>query len=247
MAAPKKKEKTNEPKIAKGSNSVRYAKLINGKDFLKVYNVKEAIALVKTLATAKFDESIDIAVNLGIDVKQTDQNVRGVVSLPNGTGKKITVAVFARDKKADEAKKAGAQVIGAEDLLEKVSKGEINFDKCIATPDMMPLLGKVAKVLGPKGLMPNPKLGSVTEDIAGAVKNALAGQVEFRADKAGVIHATIGKASFKEDALLENAKTLVDALNKAKPQGSKGIYLKKVTLSPTMGAGVKVIPSSFSE
>ncbi|HCR85704.1 MAG TPA: 50S ribosomal protein L1 [Alphaproteobacteria bacterium] len=249
MAAPKKKEKTEKsttPKIAKGNRSVRYAKATVGKDFAKVYSLKEAVALVKSCASAKFDESVDVAVNLGIDVKQTDQNVRGVISLPNGTGKKVTIAVFARDKKADEAKKAGAQIIGAEDLIEKVAKGEVNFDKCIATPDMMPLLGKVAKVLGPKGLMPNPKLGSVSDDVATAVKNALAGQVEYRADKAGVIHAMVGKASFAEDSLVQNVQTLIDALNKAKPSNSKGVYLKKVSLSSTMGPSVKVVPGSIN-
>lgn len=247
MAAPKKKEKSTEPKIEKGSRSVRYAKAVNGKDFTKSYALKDAISLAKSCVSAKFDESIDIAINLGVDVKQSDQNIRGVITLPNGTGKKVTVAVFARDKKADEAKKAGAQIIGAEDLIEKVSKGEINFDKCIATPDMMPLLGKVAKVLGPKGLMPNPKLGSVSEDVATAVKNALAGQVEYRADKAGVVHAIVGKSSFAEGALVQNVQTLMDAINKAKPSNSKGVYLKKISISSTMGPSIRVIPGSINE
>jgi large subunit ribosomal protein L1 len=173
-------------------------------------------------------------------VTQADQNIRGVVSLPNGTGKKVKVAVFARDKKADEAKKAGAQIVGAEELIETISKGELDFDKVIATPDMMALLGKVAKVLGPKGLMPNPKLGTVSEDVATAVKNVLAGQVEFRADKAGIIQATVGKASFAEEKLVENIKAFMDALNKAKPASFKGIYIKKLYLTSTMGPSVRV-------
>jgi large subunit ribosomal protein L1 len=248
MAAPKKKDKkeTAGNVVPKGNRSVRYAKATAGKDFLKPYALKEAIALVKSCVSAKFDESVDVSFNLGIDTKQTDQTVRGVISLPNGTGKKVTVAVFARDKKADEAKKAGAQIVGAEDLIEKVAKGEVNFDRCIATPDMMPLLGKVAKVLGPKGLMPNPKLGSVSDDVATAVKNALAGQVEYRAEKGGVVHAIVGKASFTEAALEENIKVLFDAVQKAKPSSSKGVYLKKITLSSTMGPSVKVVTSSIS-
>ena len=228
MAAKKaKKESGQKKEIQKGIYSLRLAKARHGKDFSKTLNLAEAVELIKSSATAKFDESIDLALNMGIDVTQSDQNIRGVVSLPNGTGKKLTVAVFARDKKADEAKKAGAQIVGAEDLIEKVSKGKIEFDKCIATPDMMPLLSKVAKVLGPKGLMPNPKLGSVSEDVTTAVKNALAGQVEFRADKAGIVQTTVGKASFSAEKLAENIKTLMDALNKAKPAGFKVYTLKK--------------------
>ncbi len=245
MAAKKaKKDSNQENKIQKGEYSLRLAKARAGKDFAKTYDLAEAVATIKSCATAKFDESIDLALNLGVDVKQSDQNVRGVVSLPNGTGKKVNVAVFARDKKADEAKKAGAQIVGAEELIESVSKGTINFDKVIATPDMMPLLGKVAKVLGPKGLMPNPKLGTVSEDVAGAVKNVLAGQVEFRADKAGIVQATVGKASFDEAKLVENIKTFVDAINKAKPAALKGIYMKKMFITSTMGPSVRVNISS---
>ncbi|MDX1949889.1 MAG: 50S ribosomal protein L1 [Rickettsiales bacterium] len=239
MAKAKKRENTGE-KVEKGNSTVRLAKTKAGKDFSKVYNLTDALNLVKECATAKFDESIDIAVNLGIDVKQTDQNVRGVITLPNGTGKKVRVAVIARDKKAEEAKQAGADIVGAEEFIEEIAKGKIEFDRLIATPDIMKELGKVAKVLGPKGLMPNPKLGSVTENVANAVKEAKAGQVEYRADKAGIIHAIVGKASFAPEKLAENVKTLVDALNKAKPQNSKGIYLKSINLKSTMGPAVKV-------
>lgn len=239
MAKGKKRENTGE-KVEKGNLSVRLAKTKIGKDFSKLYDVKDAVALVKSCATAKFDESVDISVNLGIDVKQTDQNVRGVISLPHGTGKKVRVAVIARDKKAEEAKKAGAEIVGAEEFIDEIAKGKINFDKLIATPDIMKELGKVAKVLGPKGLMPNPKLGSVTDDVAGAVKSALAGQVEYRAEKAGIVHAIVGKASFDENKLVENIKTFMDAIAKAKPQNSKGVYLRKITLSTTQGPAVKV-------
>jgi large subunit ribosomal protein L1 len=245
MAAKKAKKETGAKKeIEKGVYSLRLAKARNGKDFNKVLNLAEAVKLIKSTATAKFDEGIDLALNMGIDVTQSDQNIRGVVSLPNGTGKKLTIAVFARDKKADEAKKAGAQIVGAEDLIEKVSKGKIEFDKCIATPDMMPLLSKVAKILGPKGLMPNPKLGSVSEDVTTAVKNALAGQVEFRADKAGVVQTTVGKASFDDEKLVQNIKAFMDALGKAKPAGFKGIYIKKMYMTSTMGPSVRVNISS---
>ncbi len=243
MAKGKKRENTGE-RVEKGNLTVRQAKIRQGKDFTKAYTLVEAVKMAKENATAKFDESIDVCLNLGIDVKQTDQNVRGVISLPHGTGKKVKVAVVARDKKADEAKKAGAEIVGAEELIEQIAKGQINFDKLIATPDMMPLLGKVAKVLGPKGLMPNPKLGSVAEDVATAVRNALAGQIEFRAEKAGLVHAIVGKASFDENKLVENIKTFIEAINKAKPQNSKGVYLRKVTVSSTQGPGVKVVPSS---
>ena len=196
--------------------------------------------LIKERAKAKFDETIEIAMNLGIDPRHSDQNVRGVVQLPNGTGKTMKVAVFARGDKAKEAERAGADIIGAEDLVEKVQGGTIDFDRCIATPDMMALVGRLGKVLGPRGLMPNPKLGTVTADVAAAVKAAKGGQVEFRAEKAGIIHAGIGKASFSEDALLENVKAFVGAINRAKPSGAKGTYLKKVSLSSTMGPGVKL-------
>jgi large subunit ribosomal protein L1 len=213
---------------------------------LKVYSLTDAIALVKKTATAKFDESVDIAISLGIDAKQTDQAVRGVVGLPNGIGKELKVAAFAKGAKAEEAKKAGAFVVGAEDLIEIVAKGTVDFERCVATPDMMPLLGKVAKVLGPKGLMPNPKLGSVTENIAEAVKSAKSGQVEFRAEKAGIVHAIVGKTSFDAKKLEENIVAFVGALNKAKPTGTKGIYLKKITLSSTMGPGVRVASETIA-
>ncbi len=239
MAKAKKRENTGE-KVEKGSSTVRLAKTKAGKDFSKIYSLTDALNLVKQCSTAKFDESIDIAVNLGIDVKQTDQNVRGVITLPNGTGKKVRVAVIARDKKAEEAKQAGADIVGAEEFIDEIAKGKIEFDRLIATPDIMKELGKVAKVLGPKGLMPNPKLGSVTDNVAKAVKEAKAGQVEYRADKGGVIHAIIGKASFDSEKLAENAKVLIEALNKAKPQNSKGIYFKAIHLKSTMGPSVKV-------
>jgi large subunit ribosomal protein L1 len=244
MAKTKKQNDSN--KIEKGFLSLKQAKARNGFDFSKPYTLADGIELIKKVTTSKFDESIDVAINLSIDAKQTDQNVRGVVTLPNGIGKKVIVAVFARDKKADEAKKAGADIIGAEELIESVAKGVINFDRCIATPDMMPLLGKVAKVLGPKGLMPNPKLGSVSDDVATAVKNAKSGQVEFRADKGGIVHACVGKKSFDAQKISENIKFLVDALNKAKPNGVKGNFIKKVTLTSTMGPGIRIEAGSVA-
>ena len=204
------------------------------------YPLPEAVKLIKGGAKAKFDETIEIAMNLGIDPRHADQNVRGVVQLPNGTGKTTRVAVFARGDKAKEAERAGADIVGAEDLAEKVQAGTIEFDRCIATPDMMALVGRRGKVLGPRGLMPNPKLGTVTADVTAAVKAAKGGQVEFRAEKAGLIHAGIGKASFSEAALMENVKAFVGAINRAKPSGAKGTYLKKVCLSSTMGPGVKI-------
>ncbi|MBQ7524239.1 MAG: 50S ribosomal protein L1 [Alphaproteobacteria bacterium] len=204
----------------------------------KVYSLGEAIELVKKSATAKFDETIDVCVMLGIDGSKQDQAVRNVVTLPNGTGKTYRVAVFAKDQKAEEAKKAGADIVGAEDLLEMVQKGDMPFDRCIATPDMMALVGRVGKILGPKGLMPNPKLGTVTMDVATAVKNVKGGQVEYRSEKAGIIHVGVGKASFKNDALAENIRALIDAIVKSKPVGAKGQYLKKMVLSSTMGVGV---------
>lgn len=206
----------------------------------KFYALTEAVALAKSNATAKFDETIEIALNLGIDPRHADQMVRGLVSLPNGTGKTLRVGVFARGAKAEEALAAGADVVGADDLAEKIQAGDIQFDRCIATPDMMGVVGKLGKILGPRGLMPNPKLGTVTMDVKGAVTAAKSGQVEFRAEKAGVIHAGIGKASFAEDKLIENAKALIDAVQKAKPTGAKGTYLQKVALSSTMGPGVHV-------
>lgn len=212
----------------------------------KAYSIAEAITLVKGNATAKFDETVELTLGLGIDPRHADQMVRGLLSLPNGTGKTLRVAVFARGPKAQEALDAGADVVGADDLAEKVQAGEIAFDRCIATPDMMALVGRLGKILGPRGLMPNPKLGTVTMDVKGAVSAAKSGQVEFRAEKAGLIHAGIGKASFDEDKLAQNIRALVDAIQKAKPTGAKGTYLQKAALSSTMGPGVKVDVASFA-
>ena len=216
-------------------------KAINtGFDHSKAYPLPEAIKLVKQNARAKFDETVEMTMNLGIDPRHADQMVRGLISLPNGTGKTVRVGVFARGPKAEEAQAAGADVVGAEDLAEKVQAGEIAFDRCIATPDMMGVVGRLGKILGPRGLMPNPRLGTVTMDVKGAITAAKGGQVEFRAEKAGIIHAGIGKASFDEDKLLENAKALADAIQKARPTGAKGNYVQKVALSSTMGPGVRV-------
>jgi large subunit ribosomal protein L1 len=209
-------------------------------DHNKNYALSAAIAVVKQNAKAKFDETIEISMNLGIDPRHADQMVRGLVSLPNGTGKTVRVGVFARGAKAEEALAAGADVVGAEDLAEKVQAGEINFDRCIASPDMMALVGRLGKILGPRGLMPNPRLGTVTMDVKGAIAAAKGGQVEFRAEKAGIVHAGIGKASFPEDKLLENARAFADAIVKAKPTGAKGTYVQKVAVSSTMGPGVRV-------
>jgi large subunit ribosomal protein L1 len=220
--------------------------LLGAVDRDRAYPLSEAIRLVKSNAKAKFDETIEIAMNLGIDPRHADQMVRGVVGLPNGTGKTVRVAVFARGAKAEEAQAAGADVVGADDLAAKVQEGVIEFDRCIATPDMMGLVGRLGKVLGPRGLMPNPKLGTVTMDVKGAVTAAKAGQVEFRAEKAGVIHAGIGKASFGEDKLAENARAFIEAIQRAKPTGAKGTYLKKVSLSSSMGPGLKVDIASLS-
>ena len=211
------------------------------------YPAEEAVKLIKQNANTKFDETVEVAVNLGVDPRHADQMVRGVVSLPNGTGKSVRVAVFAQGAKAEEAKAAGADIVGADDLAEQVQKGEINFDRVIATPDMMVTVGKLGKVLGPRGLMPNPKLGTVTPDVTKAVKAAKGGQVEFRAEKAGIIHAGVGKASFDEKALKENVRALVQAVTKAKPSGAKGTYLKKVSISSTMGPGIGIDPAAFSE
>jgi large subunit ribosomal protein L1 len=209
-------------------------------DATRLYGVDEAIALAKTNATAKFDETIEVALNLGVDPRHADQMVRGVVTLPKGTGKTVRVGVFAKGAKADEAREAGADVVGAEDLMETIQGGTIDFDRCIATPDMMGLVGRLGKVLGPKGLMPNPKLGTVTMNVAEAVKAAKGGQVEYRVEKAGIIHSGIGKASFPAEDLRANFDALVDAVVKAKPSGAKGKYLKKVAVSSSMGPGVKV-------
>jgi large subunit ribosomal protein L1 len=218
-----------------------------GLDRNKFYTVEEAVKLVKERAKAKFDETIEIAFNLGIDPKQSDQNVRGVISLPHGTGKSVRVAVFAKGERAEAAKKAGADIVGADDLAEKVQAGQMDFDRVIASPDMMVTVGKLGKVLGPRGLMPNPKLGTVTNDIAEAVKAAKGGQVEYRAQKEGIVHAGVGKASFTEKALAENVKALFNAVSRAKPAGAKGTYIKKVTLSSTMGPGVKLDLASMGE
>ncbi|MET4633661.1 MULTISPECIES: 50S ribosomal protein L1 [Kaistia] len=215
-----------------------------GIDRNKLYPISVAVALIKDRANAKFDETIEVALNLGVDPRHADQMVRGVCNLPNGSGRKVRVAVFARGAKAEEAKAAGADIVGAEDLLEIVQGGTIDFDRCIATPDMMPLVGRLGKVLGPRGLMPNPKVGSVTMDVATAVAGAKGGSVEFRVEKAGIIHAGIGKASFDTEKLVQNIKAFVDAVQKARPTGAKGTYLQKVAVSSTMGPGVHVDPAT---
>ncbi len=215
-------------------------------DRAKNYGLDDAVKLVRANARAKFDETVEISLNLGIDPRHADQMVRGLISLPNGTGKTVRIGVFARNIKAEEALAAGADVVGADDLAEKVQAGEIAFDRCIATPDMMGLVGRLGKILGPRGLMPNPKLGTVTMDVKGAVAAARAGQVEFRAEKAGIIHAGIGKASFEDGKLLENIRAFVDAIQKAKPAGAKGTYLQKVSLSSSMGPGVRVDVASLT-
>lgn len=215
-----------------------------GIDRKTLYALDEAVAMVKNKASAKFDETVEIAMNLGVDPRHADQMVRGVVNLPNGTGKTVRVAVFAKDAKADEAKAAGADIVGADDLAADVQAGKIDFDRCIATPDMMPLVGRLGKILGPRGMMPNPKVGTVTMDVTAAVKASKGGAVEFRVEKAGILHAGVGKVSFGADALLENIKAFADAVSKAKPSGAKGTYIKKVAVSSTMGPGVHVDPSS---
>ncbi|MCB1453108.1 MAG: 50S ribosomal protein L1, partial [Rhizobiaceae bacterium] len=217
-----------------------------GIDRNQLYEVAEAVKLIKSRATAKFDETVEIAMNLGVDPRHADQMVRGVVSLPNGTGRSVRVAVFAKGDKADEAKAAGADIVGAEDLVDIVQKGEINFDRCIATPDMMPLVGRLGKVLGPRGMMPNPKVGTVTADVAAAVKASKGGAVEFRVEKAGIVHAGVGKVSFDENALVENVKAFADAVIKAKPTGAKGNFVKKVAISSTMGPGLKIDPATLA-
>ena len=212
----------------------------------KLYTIEEAVKLVKAAATTKFDETIEVAMNLGVDPRHADQMVRGVCNLPNGSGRKLRVAVFAKGAKAEEAKKAGADLVGAEDLVEQVQKGVIEFDRCIATPDMMPLVGRLGKVLGPRGLMPNPKVGTVTMDVTTAVAGAKGGAVEFRVEKAGIVQAGVGKASFTEKALIENIRAFADAVIKAKPSGSKGTFLKRMAVASTMGPGVKIEPASIS-
>ncbi|QYK42501.1 MAG: 50S ribosomal protein L1 [Paracoccaceae bacterium] len=226
-------------KVAKRLKAARA--VVEGKANL---SVEEAVKLIKQAATAKFDETVEIAMNLGVDPRHADQMVRGVVQLPNGTGKVVRVAVFARGAKADEAKAAGADIVGAEDLMERIQGGNIDFDRCIATPDMMPLVGRLGKILGPRNLMPNPKVGTVTMDVKTAVANAKGGEVQFKVEKAGVIHAGVGKVSFDDEKLAQNVRAFVDAVSRAKPSGAKGAYLKKVSLSSTMGPGVSVDLSS---
>ena len=218
----------------------RVASAREGIDRNKLYSLDEAIGLVKDRSKTKFDETVEVAINLGVDPRHADQMVRGVCVLPNGTGKNVRVAVFARGDKADEAKAAGADIVGAEELVQEVQGGKIDFDRCIATPDMMPLVGRLGKVLGPRGLMPNPKVGTVTPDVTAAVNDAKGGAVQFRVEKAGIVHAGVGKVSFSEEAILQNVKALVDAVQKAKPSGAKGSYLKRIAVSSTMGPGVKI-------
>jgi large subunit ribosomal protein L1 len=232
-------QKTKGLKLAK-----RQQKSHAGIDPRKLHTLREAVSLIKSRASAKFDETVEVAMNLGVDPKYPDQQVRGVVSLPNGTGRSARVAVFARGPKAEEAKSAGADIVGAEDLFETVNGGKIDFERLIATPDMMALVGRLGKVLGPRGLMPNPKVGTVTMDVAKAVKDAKGGAVEFRVEKAGIIHAGVGKASFSEEQIYANVKAFVDAVAKAKPSGAKGAFVKKVAISTTMGPGVRVDPAN---
>jgi len=236
-------EKIKATRLAGGK---RMAAIAEGVDRNKAYAIEEAVLLIKSRAKAKFDETVEIALNLGVDPKHADQMVRGVCLLPNGSGRTARVAVFARGAKAEEAKAAGADVVGAEDLVEQVQGGNINFDRCIATPDMMGLVGRLGKVLGPRGLMPNPRVGTVTMDVTSAVKGAKGGSVEFRVEKAGIVHAGVGKASFNEQALVENIKAFVDAVVKARPTGAKGTYLKRMSISSTMGPGVKVDTSTVT-
>ncbi len=230
--------------MVKVSKRLRAAR--EGLDPNAMVSLEDAVKMVKERATAKFDETVEMAINLGVDPRHADQNVRGVVSLPNGSGKSVRVAVFAKGDKAEEAKSAGADIVGADDLAQQVQDGKFDFERVIATPDMMPVVGRLGKILGPRGLMPNPKLGTVTPYVAGAVAAAKSGQVEFRAEKAGIVHAGIGKASFDEAKLLENARAFFDAIVKAKPSGAKGTYVKRVSLSSTMGAGVKIEVGSLS-
>jgi len=224
----------------------RMAKSRSGLAVGKAYEVGEAVKLIKQGATAKFDETIEVSINLNVDPRHADQMVRGLVQLPNGTGKTVRVAVFAKGPAAEDAKKAGADIVGAEDLAERIQAGDIAFDQCVATPDMMPVVGKLGKILGPRGLMPNPKLGTVTRDVAAAIKAAKGGQVQFRAEKAGIVHAGVGKASFSEEQIRANVLAFVEAIVKAKPSGVKGTYMRKATLSSTMGPGVRLELASLS-
>ena len=228
-------------------DSKRKTKMLEGVDIEKQYTISEAIKILKKITSVKFDETIEISINLGIDTQQSDQAVRGVIDLPKGTGKTSKVAVFARDEKAKEAKSAGADYVGAEDLAESVEKGQINFDRVVATPDMMAIVGKLGKVLGPKGLMPNPKLGSVTLDLDKAIKAIKAGQVEFRAEKAGIVHAGLGRVSFAENDILLNITSFIESVKKARPSGTKGQYLKKISIGSTMGPSLKIDLSSIEE
>jgi large subunit ribosomal protein L1 len=230
--------------MAKASKRMKSSN--EGRDREAFYSVEDAVKFIKENAKVKFDETIEIAMNLGIDPRHSDQQVRGVVQLPHGTGKSMRVAVFAKDAKAEDAKNAGADIVGAEDLAEKIQAGEIEFDRCIATPDMMAVVGRLGKVLGPKGLMPNPKLGTVTQDVATAVQAAKGGEVQFRCEKAGIVHAGVGKASFEEQALAENVRAFVDAISKAKPSGVKGTYITRASISSTMGPGIKLdVPNAL--
>ena len=229
--------------MSKPGKRVRAAR--EGIDRTRLYPLPDAVKLVKERAKAKFDETIEVAMNLGVDPRHADQMVRGVVTLPNGSGRTVRVAVFARGAKADEARAAGADIVGAEDLVAQVTAGNIDFDRCIATPDMMPLVGRLGKVLGPRGMMPNPKIGTVTMDVTTAVKGAKGGSVEFRVEKAGIVQAGVGKASFSEDKLVANIRALADAVSKAKPAGAKGTYIQRVAVSSTMGPGVKVEPGTL--
>jgi large subunit ribosomal protein L1 len=224
----------------------RTIKAREGVDREKLYGLADAVKMVKSRATAKFDETIEIAMNLGVDPRHADQMVRGVCNLPNGSGRTVRVAVFARGPKADEARAAGADIVGAEDLVEIVNGGKIDFDRCIATPDLMGLVGRLGKVLGPRGMMPNPRVGTVTMDVTGAVKGAKGGSVEFRVEKAGIVQAGVGKASFSEESLVQNIQAFVDAVQKAKPQGAKGTYVQRIAVSSSMGPGVKVDTTSIA-
>lgn len=227
--------------------SKRYKEIREGLDLNAEYSLEDALREVKARSRAKFDETVEVSMNLGVDPRHSDQMVRGVVTLPNGTGKVVRVAVFARGDKAEEAKAAGAELVGAEDLMAAIQKGEMNFDRCIATPDMMAIVGRLGKILGPRGLMPNPKLGTVTPNVAAAVEAVKGGQVEYRVEKAGIIHAGVGKVSFDETALVENARTLIMAVMKAKPAATKGVYVKAISISSTMGPGLRIATSSVAE